>query len=59
MNVRATSAKLAAQRTPAAVQAQLAAQEAAYQAEVDWRKETALRNVEKWEGRRVRTNLNG
>jgi hypothetical protein len=52
---KATSLRLAAlarERTPAVAAAQLAAQEAAYQAEADWRKGEALRNVSKWNAAR-------
>ena len=41
-------AKLARERTPAAIAAELAAQEAGYQAEADWRKAESARNVPKW-----------
>ncbi len=48
---RATSRRLnalARERGPAWAHEQVAAQEAAYQAEADIRKAEALRNVEKW-----------
>ena len=36
------------ERTPAAVQAELAAQEVGYQAEADWRKQQAEVNLPRW-----------
>jgi hypothetical protein len=39
---------LARERTPAVVAAELAAQEAQFQREADWRKAESMRNVQKW-----------
>jgi hypothetical protein len=46
---------LARERTPAMVTAELAAQEAEFQREADWRKQQSLANVPKWDAiRRAR-----